>query len=247
MKTSFFPILSLFILTAVLTTSCKKDEDQSSESNNSHSYSYTDAAGILVASKSYTYDINGGYLNAIEAHTASALFPTSAGSSSYNYAGIVKVQGKELTPTTNYIYSYVTMTDPINLAGDVTWDIGGGNNIPAFSFTQNKGIPYFNGLAELPVVVSKGSGAIVDFGGRVGYADSVIVMLSGANSSVYKTVSGTSPNAIFQPEELAGLKATKAATFTVTPFNIRDTWVNGKRFYFVNETSYFKVNIEIIN
>lgn len=247
MRTTFFALPGLLILAIVFSSSCKKEEDQSPGSNNTHSYSYPDAAGILVASKSYTYDINGGYLNAIEAHTASALFPVSAGASSYNYAGIVKVQGKELTPTTNYIYSYVTMTDPINLAGDVTWDIGGGINIPAFSFTQNKGIPYFNGLAELPVVVSKGSGAIVDFGGKIGYADSVIVMLSGANSSVYKIVSGTAPNAIFQPAELSGLKATKAATFTVTPFNIRDHWVNGKRFYFVNETSYYKINIEISN
>jgi len=247
MKRIKYLVFSLLALSAVLSTSCKKDEDQSSGSNNTHSYSYTDAAGILVASKSYTYDLNGGYLNAIEAHTASALFPTSAGSSSYNYAGIVKVQGKELTPTTNYIYSYVTMTDPINLAGDVTWDIGGGNNIPAFSFTQNKGIPYYKGLAELPIVVSKGAGATIDFGGKIGYADSVIVMLSGENSSVFKTFSGTAPNAVFQPSELAGLKATKAATYTVTPFNIRDTWVDGKRFYFVNETSYFKVNIEIIN
>jgi hypothetical protein len=247
MKTSFFSALSLLAVTAIVLSSCKKDEDQNSGTTNTHSYSYTDASGILVASKSYTYDLNGGYLNAIEAHTATAVFPVSAGSLSYNYAGIVKVQGKELTPTTNYIYSYVTMTDPINLAGDVTWDIGGGNNIPAFSFTQNKGIPYYNGLAELPVVVSKGAGATIDFGGKIGYADSVIVMLSGANSSVFKTVSGTAPNAIFQPAELAGLKATKAATYTVTPFNIRDTWVNGKRFYFVNETSYFKINIEIMD
>lgn len=236
----------LFFLGIFLLSGCTKDEDPEVESNSKHSYNYNGAAGILVASKSYTYDLNGGYLNAIEAHTASAVFPTAPGASTYNYAGIVKVQGKELTPTTSNLYNYINKTDPVILTGDINWAIGGGNNVPAFSFSQNKGIPYFNGLAELAVVIAKGSGAIVDLWGKAGYADSVSVTISGAGKTVSKTVPGTAQNLTFQPSELSGLKATKNATWTVTSFNYRDALIEGKHYYFINETSYFKINVEIL-
>lgn len=238
---NFTIIASVFLL-----SSCSKDSD-SPGSKMIHSFNYPDAAGVLIATKSYTYDINGGYLNAIEATSVSAVFPASGNFSAGKDAGTVSVQTKELSKSSSNIYTFQDLPNQLGLYGNMSlqWNVTGGPDVPSFSFMANKGIPSFNGLAELPLYVSKGSGAIVDFYGKVAYADSVLVTISGNNGSVYKVFPASEPNGQFTSAELKGLPETKAATFSVIPFNVQDAWVNSSRYCFINETAYYKVNIEI--
>jgi hypothetical protein len=245
----FYGILGIVLtLSNGILVSCSKEKDEPA-SQMSHSYNYPNAAGILVVTKSFTYDINGGYLNAIEASSASAFFPASGESTSGLDGGSVKIKGNELTKDATNHYLFMDLANQLNLYGNMTlqWEIAGKGDVPAFSFTTNKGIPSFNGLAELPLAISKGSGAIVDFYGKVAYADSVLVMISGDNRSVYKVFPASGPNGQFTSSELSGLSNTQAATIMVVPYNVLTAWANNKQFYFINETAYYKVNIEITN
>lgn len=113
-----FYFLMLSIATSVVFTSCKKDDDDDDNNNNTPTtvntadlFSYNDAFSVLVGIKTVTTQNVGGFETSIDLGTAVAVFPTSAGSSTFVDAGTVSVNTKSLAKQTNNAYVFTPFSN----------------------------------------------------------------------------------------------------------------------------------------
>ncbi len=248
MKSKILPIFFVAALSASLFSSCDKNEDETPDNNNNttNSFNYSDAFGVLVAVKSVSYTSVGGFEVPVEVNSGSAFFPTDAGATTFADAGTVSLENKNLTKQANKIYSYDDFLNPLTLSG-ISWNVSGNGSIPAFSKTVSRPLPTFSGFSSLPASISKSAGISISLGSAVYAADSVIVMITSSNDAVLKSVAGNSGNVTFSGADLTKLNTSTVGSISISPYNLSTETISGKKFYFVNESSYLKMMVNITN
>jgi len=247
MKSKILPISLLVAFSAFFLSSCDKKEDETPVNNNTNNtFSYDDAFGVLVAVKSVSYTSVGGFEVPVEVNSGSAFFPTDAGATTFADAGTVSLENKNLTKQANNIYAYDDYLNPLTLS-NITWNVTGNGSIPAFSKTVSRPLPTFSGFSTLPSTVSKASGITISLGSAVYAADSVIVMITSSNDAVLKSVSGNSGSVSFSSADLTKLNTSTVGSVSISPYNLSSETIGGKKYYFVNESSYLKMMVNITN
>ncbi len=243
--------LNIFILSLTLTafmfTACDKADEtpDNNNNNNTSSFNYTDAFGVLVAVKSVSYTSVAGYEVPVEVNSASAFFPTDAGASSFADAGTVSIEGKNLSKLENNTYIYSNYVNPITLS-EIQWSVTGNGSVPSFNKTVSRPLPTFSGFSSLPASVSKASGISIPMGSALYAADSVIVMITSSNDKVaLKSFAGNAGNATFSAADLSALSTSNIGSISISPYNISTETISGKKYYFVNESSYLKMAVSI--
>ncbi|MBK6344677.1 MAG: hypothetical protein IPF68_01880 [Bacteroidales bacterium] len=246
MKSKFTSFFLAIAVASFLFSGCDK-EDETPDNNNNNSvntFSYDDAFGILVAVKSVSYTTVGGFEIPVEVNSGSAFFPTDAGAETFTDAGTVSLEGKNLKKQSNNIYVYEDYLNPLTLS-DITWNVTGNGSIPAFNKSVSRPLPTFSGYSALPGNISKAAGVSISLGSAVYAADSVIVMITSSNDAVLKSVAGGTGSVTFSSSELSKLAASNAGSISVSPYNLTTETISGKKYYFVNESSYLKMLVNI--
>ena len=236
--------LIAFIIPAIFVVSgCSKDDDATPAKNDANQFMYSDAFGAMVAVKTVTYTEVMGNLIPTELNTATAVFVSEAGSSSFTDAGTVKLNSKTLTRNSNNSYVYDNLLEPLTF-NEVRWEVGGKGNVPAVTKTVGRAVPSFNGYGNLPESITRADGFSLALGTQVSQADSTLVSIIGGGKSVMKTVAGNAANVAFSASDLSGLSSGNGM-IQVTPYNISTETVSGKKFYFINQASYTRSNVSI--
>lgn len=245
MKTSAKLFVLFFALSAFIITGCDKDDDSSDNNSNTPSeFSYGDSFGVFVAVKSVTTQVVAGYTIPIEVNTATAAFMETAGSSSMIDGGALTLNNKSMKKVKNNAYIYDDLMNPLDF-NEVTWVAAGNANVPAINKTVSRGFPSFSGADALPASISKASGFSISLGSNVSKADSVIVVVGSKNKSVHKIVGGNVASVSFSSAELSDVEASSTGLVSVSPYNISTETISGKKYYFINETVYSKMSINI--
>jgi hypothetical protein len=247
MKPRILPIFLSVAFSAFLLSSCDKKEDETPVNNNTaNNFSYDDAFGVLVAVKSVSYTSVGGFEVPVEVNSGSAFFPTDAGATTFADAGTVSLENKNLTKQANNIYAYDDYLNPLTLS-NISWNVSGNGSIPSFSKTVDRPLPTFSGYSSLPATVSKATGISISLGSAVYAADSVIVMITSSNDAVLKSVAGNSGSVTFSSADLTKLNTSNVGSISISPYNLSSETIGGKKYYFVNESSYVKMMVNITN
>jgi hypothetical protein len=241
-----FAILALS-LSVFFLAGCEKDDDPEPGGNNNNGgeVSAGDAFGTLVAIRSVTYTNAGGNLIPFEFNTATAAFFEAVGGSTLVDAGTVQLNGKTLTKANNNAYTYDDVLDPLSL-DQVQWEVSGSGDVPAISQTVTKPIPAFTGYENLPASVSKADGVTISLGASISDADSVLVTVVSVDDGEFamRTVAGNAASVTFSTGDLAGL-STGAGLLQVNPYNVTSETISGKKYYFLNQSSYSKTDFII--
>ncbi len=240
--------LSIAVIFAV--TGCAKKEDVNTDNpavpatGTTPSITINDSYGTLVAVRSVSYTMAGGFTIPVEVNTAVAAFPSAPGSATFLDAGTVTINSKALTKQSNNSYVYQNLTSPLNFS-TIDWNVSGSGSIPAISYTDNKPIPDYSGYADLPASLTRSAGLEINLAGKITGADSVYVIIADMNSKyILRRLGGGASKCSFTPADLGTLSA-GAGMLQVVPWNFEREDYSDKPFYFVIESVYTKSGIMI--
>ena len=240
--------LSIVIFASVMFYGCsKKDSTTPATTDNSGStvsITVSDAAGALAAITSVSYTTVAGYTIPVTVNTATGVFFSTPGSSTYVDAGSITLNSNSLTKQSNNAYVYQNLTSPLTFP-PVTWNVAGSGSVPSFNYTDDRPMPTFSGYDALPSTVTKASGVTIALGSAVLDADSVYVVLHDySNKTLLKRVAGNAASVTFTATELSAF-TTGNGMVQVAPWNLKSEDFSSKKFYFINETCYTKMGIAI--
>jgi hypothetical protein len=231
----------IFVAAFTLASCNKKDDDNTDPGDNNPNTENPIpqmGSGTLVAIK--TQNITSTPIGDITTTIGLgvAVF-TENGFNSFTDAGTVELKGNALTKHANNSYAFTpSLTNPtgIDLSGDITWDVSGNGNIPAFSHTVNTAFPNVGAITSSSDVSKSGYTLTV---ASVNNADSVYFQVG----SVLKVLPGNAVSCQFTADDLSEL-STGASIVQVAPIKISNADYGGKTFYFINEsTSSVSANI----
>jgi len=225
-------------------TEVNPENPTNNNTTNNASFSFPNSYGTLVAVKSISYQVVAGIQIPIEVNTATAAFPSAPGSSTFVDAGGVTINTKAMTKNTNNSYVYDDLVNPLDF-NNVTWNVAGGNSIPAFNYTDDNKWPSFSGFDALPATVTKSTGLTVALGNAVMNADSIYVIVADGNGEfVLKRYGGNVAQATVTSNDLSSV-ASGTGMIQVVPWNFDMEDFSSKDFYFVLEAVYSKMNVTI--
>lgn len=193
----------------------------------------TDGYGTLVAVKSVTtFDPGFGVpVTEIDMGIASAAFTDGTNYDNFVNAGVVEVEGQELSQFDNNSYVFTpSQTDPtgIEYSSSPEWVVGGAGDIPGFTHTVGINFPTVGDINSSTTVPSSGDFTVSV--PNVSGADSVYFMLGG----VIHIEAGNVTSSTFTEAEIDGMSS--GASFAqVAPYKIESDIYSGKTFYFVTE------------
>jgi hypothetical protein len=234
----------LLLLAASATISmigCQKDDDVTPSGDDPGNYVYADAFGAMIAIKTVTYTEVMGNVIPTELNTATAVFVSDAGGSTFSDAGSVKLNSKSLKLNANKSYVYDNFIEPLTF-NEVKWEVEGKGNNPAISKTVNRAVPSYSGYSNLPTAVTKADGLTLTLGSQITQADSTLVTIHSGSKSVIKTVAGNAASISFTAAELADL-ANGRGMLQVTPYNITTETTSGRKYYFINQATYTRSDV----
>lgn len=237
------------ILATLIISACSKSSDSDSSTpapttSSTPTPTFGDGWGMMAAVTSVSYQVVAGVTIPVIINTATAAFQASAGSTSYVDAGTVTLNSKALTKSTNNVYIYDKLTDPLDFT-QVTWSVSGAGSVPAINYTDDKPIPDFSGYNSLPSTVDRSSNLIISLSGTLSDCDTVYVLISGSNGKfILKSLPGSASECKFSAAELSVLAA-GTGLLQVAPWNYKSEDISSKKFYFVNEKAYTKTGVTI--
>ena len=227
--------------------SCNKVADsiiQKATSLSATSIHFGDAFGMLDAIRTVSYVTVAGVLVPAESNTAIAAFYDTAGVSLYLDAGTVILNGQSLTKDTNNFYTYQNSQVPLDFSS-IQWQVSGNGRVPAISKNDSNPVPSYSGYGSLPASITKANGVSINVSGQITGADSVYVAISDYNNKwIIKKVSSSASNAVFSADDLTGLTTGKGM-IQVSAFNFIYENHSSKKFYFVNQAIYTKLEVPI--
>jgi hypothetical protein len=207
--------------------------------------SFSDGWGLMAAVTSVSYTVVAGITIPMSVNTATAAFQSAAGSSTYVDAGTVTLNAKTLTKSTNTVYLYNNLQDPLDFT-QVSWNVSGAGSVPAINYTNDRPMPDYSGFSTLPSTISRSGDLTISLSGTISDADTVYLTISGTNGKyLMKRVAGNAAQCIFTASELSTLSAGTGGLIQVTPWNYKIEDFNNKKFYFVNEKAYTKSGITL--
>lgn len=246
MKTSSKALIFFLALSAAIFTGCDKDDDTPDENinNTSNQFNYDDAFGVFVAIKTVSTQTIGGMTIPVEFNTATAAFMPSAGATNMIDGGDVSLNDKNLKKVQNNAYIYDDVMNPLDFS-TVSWTASGKGDVPAINKTVTRGFPAYSAADALPESISKASGFSISLGNKISNADSVIVVVGSNNKSAYKIVAGNAGIISFSSADLTNVAISTTGLLSVSPYNITSQSVDSKKYYFINETVYTRMNVNI--
>lgn len=241
-KKNLFLIVAIAI-TLVGISGCKKSSTIPDTNTNTTippgpSYHFSDASGILVGLKTITFITAGGFTFPSELDTPLAVFPVSAGASTYQDAGTVTFNSKTLVKQSNNSYLYSDIANPVTY-DVVHWIVSGSSGVPAIDYTEDKPIPAFANQSTLPLVITRSAGLNITLGSAITNADSVYIdVISASNSiSVLKRVGGNAASVSFSASDLSVL-GSGSGYLEVIPWGYKIEDISSKQYYFILESAY---------
>jgi hypothetical protein len=245
MKKTTFYFLMLTLATSTILTSCKKDEEDD-DNNNAPAvvnvtdlFNYSDALGVLVGVKTVTTQNVGGFETSLALGTAVAVFPTTAGATTFADAGTVINNTKTLSKQNNNSYVFTPATTDvtgIDFSGGSEWEVSGSSNVPAFNYTYAP-FPSNPKITSSVSEVNLANGYNFTLQNANSNADSVLFILASGSKYVSKTLPGNATSANFSASDLATLTTSSQGLIQVTPYKIKSDIVNGKKYYFINQVT----------
>jgi hypothetical protein len=241
-KISQIALAAIFIAAFTLASCNKKDDDNPDpvDPNNPGTETPTPqlGSGTLVAIK--TQNITSTPIGDITTTIGLgvAVF-TADGYNSFSDAGTVELKGSALTKQSNNSYTFTpSLTNPtgIDLSGDITWNVSGNGDVPAFSHTVTTAFPSVGAITSSSDVSKSGYTLTV---ASVNNADSVYFQVG----SVLKVLPGNAVSCQFSADDLNSL-GTGQSIVQVAPIKMSNAQYGGKTYYFINEsTSSISANI----
>ena len=241
-NTPFRSALLMLLAAGTLFTACEKDDDTPSPTpptgggsgTPSTTPNFADADGFLAAVRvNSTQSTPLGPIDIIIG-VASGAF-TNDGFASFVGVGSVTCNAETLTPQGNNSYVYQPgATNPTGIdltaSNEVTWNVAGGSGFSTFQRTIPGPYPVAGPLTSSSTVVRADGYTITTT--NVLNADSVIFTLG----QLSKTRTGNANSCAFAASELSGL-ATGASLMQVSAYNSVNEVIDGKRIYFVKQSS----------
>jgi len=235
--------LAGIFVAAFTLASCNKKDDETpdpGDNNNPGTESPTPqlGAGTLVAVK--TQNITSTPIGPITTTIGVGVAAfTNDGFNTLIDAGTVELKGNALTKNSNNSYTFTpSLTNPtgIDLSGDITWDVSGSGDVPAFSHTVTTAFPSVGEVTSSSDVSKSGYTLTVR---SVNNADSVYFQVG----SVIKVLAGNAVSCEFTSDDLSSL-GTGQSIVQVAPIKMSTAEYGGKTYYFINEsTSSISANI----
>lgn len=243
-------MIALALIAASAFASCKKEETPTptptpkpAPSSAAATPSYATGDGALVALLTRTTVTTMGMSVDQDLGTGVAVFGNlSAGT--YNDAGTITLNSKELKKQTNNSYVYTpSMTDVtgIDLSGSLNWNVGS----PAITYDASRagggrGMPTSGGLSGSYTTIDAASSFTLAIS-SVSNADSVYFQINGPDKSILKRMSGTTTSVTFTAAEVASLGKSVGCSVTVAPWNHQEKTFGGKLVHVINELALSRV------
>lgn len=235
MKMTWNWALLLLLAGAVTLSSCKKDEDEEPTPDPTPSTSsvpttpvFSNADGALWAVNSITITTMPivGEVDT-EIGIAVGAFANEGNFDDLVNVGTVKVDDQSLTRNTNNSYTLTPgLTNPsgIEYGNIVDWEVTGGGDFGAFTYSSNIAWPTLTPITS-GETVSKSAGYTLTVN-SVSNADSVLFLVG----SVVKTIPGNATSCTFSADELSGL-SNGTSVATVAPYASTPQTLGGKTIY----------------
>jgi hypothetical protein len=234
-------VYAFALLSAMSTVlvSCSKDEETPNQTTPTASTTpvINDADAVLVALNTVTTTTVLGAPYDVTLGTGVAVFPTTAGGSTYADAGAVTLEGSALDKQTNNSYVYVPSASSatgLDLSGDIDWTVAGAGSIPAFSHTVATSFPTLGVINSDTTTLSTSSDFTLSVA-SVNNADSVIFQIAGQNGNKLVTMGPGTISHTFTAAEVASV-GSGYAVIQVAVYNYEFDMVSGKKVYYINET-----------
>ena len=243
-------MIALALIAASAFASCKKEETPTptptpkpAPSSAAATPSYATGDGALVALVTRTTVTSFGMSVDQDLGTGVAVFGNlSAGT--YNDAGTITLNSKELKKQTNNSYVYIpSVTDVtgIDLSGSINWSVGS----PAITYDASRagggrGMPTSGGLSGSYTTIDASSSFTLAVS-SVANADSVYFQINGPDKSILKRMSGTTTSVTFTAAEVASLGKSVGCSVTVAPWNHQEKTFGGKLVHVINELALSRV------
>lgn len=161
MKNTIRTTLLAGTVASLIIAGCAKKSDVTVEppatNSSAPTITVSDGYGALAAVRSVSYTTVAGITIPLEVNTAVAVFNASAGSSTFVDAGVVTINSKALTKSSNNAYYYQTLTDPLSFS-TITWNVAGSSSVPAITYTEDRPVPEYSGFSALPTTITKSAG-----------------------------------------------------------------------------------------
>jgi len=191
--------------------------------------------GVLVAIfTASVIDIPGIGPQAVQIGTATAFF--YSGSNNVN-AGTVSVDGEDMTYNSGiYIYTPDAL-NPTGLSfGNPSWNVAGGNGIPAFNYTTSNGMPSITSFQNSSTTVDVSSDYTLGLGtASVNLSDSLYFGVYGPSGNLYITKARSQGSShTFTAAEMATV-GKGAGYVQIAAYRFQEFMTGGKNFAFVNE------------
>lgn len=198
------------------------------------------ADALLVAVNNSTFTEQAGYIVEAKLGLASAAFYDQ--NESLVDVGNVTLNGSELNKNDGNLYSYYEV-GATEFSAPITWNIEGGNGFDAVNREVNLAFPKMSRISSGNINMEQDY--ILKFENPITDADSVIIVVSGANNTYQTAVELTTNEFSIPQSEIADLGATENGIISVSAYQYIGEPVNGKMVYFVNQGNVTKtVRIE---
>ena len=238
MKT--FKNYALLLIIALAITSCNKDEDPTPQNTqiSNPTPSFSDADGVLAAIQVISYqDVPFIGETAVYVDVASGSFWNS--NNDLEDAGIVSVNTFDLQSLDNNAYvlpgeGSTSIDFDFSSSSGNSWTIGGGANVPNFSYTTNKRMPGDVKFAADYSSVDKSNDLTIQITTSPINTDSILFVLATNDKTLTKTVGPNVTSVTFSANEMNDLNGN--GVVQVAAYNYELSVQTGKNYYFINES-----------
>lgn len=245
MSKNLFFILGLSVLTVF--SACKKEDDNPPATTPADPVpTPTDADGVCVSIKSSSVITIPGFGDQTTfLGLASAFFPVSGNTSSFNDAGTVSVNTIGLTKQSNnsYMFQPSQTNASIDFDSSNDWSIGGSGNVPAFNYSNSTAIPKIGNLTA-GSTVNIGSDLtlgvdLTNSATALNNPDSIYFGVYGTSGSVIVSKPGNITSYTFTAAEMSGV-GTGSGFVQIAAMKFNPQTLSGKKIYFINEGVFTK-------
>ena len=195
---------------------------------------FPDADGFFAAVNTLTFQSVLGQDIAIEIGTAVGGFFANATKDQYADGGTVSINSKNLEKQSNSIYFFNTTTAD-SWSAPINWAATGGSGFGAFDVTPSLSFPTMCKLTS-ETTINTSADYTITLGASISNADSVLIILSGPNNTLQKTVEAGWSSYTLTAAEIGNVGASDASLLQLTAYTYTSEDVSGKKIYFINET-----------
>lgn len=188
------------------------------------------ADAICVAVNNSTYTSTSGFDVEVQLAAAISVFYDQAGS--FVDVGAITVDAQPLEKANNNYYSYYGV-GTTTFGSPTSWSVAGGGEFSAITKDVSMGFPTMQKITSGDVTTS--TDYMLTFAGDIVGADSMIVIISGANNVYQQTIPVSTGSYTIPQADIANLGATETGVVSVSAYKMQSEMFGTKNVYFVNQ------------